>query len=512
MQITVFIAATLRGFVNKQPKITAQGSTVREVIQNIRDEYPDTGKALFDEDGRLRAFVSVYINENRTRESEWDSPLTETDTLLLLPAIAGGAPTQSVIPEERRKEITLDDSEIERFNRHLLLKEISVKGQKRIRAARVLVIGLGALGSPVVQYLAAAGVGTLGVEDSGEVALGDIQSQILHGKRDIHRPKTASAKDSVRAIDPKIKVETYSEELTVDSISDIIADYDIVVDCSDNYRSRYLINDACALAGKPVVFGAVYQFEGQVSVFDAKNGACFRCQYPSPPPAGLVPTCASGGVISPLAGIIGSIQANEALKLIIGGGETLRGKLLVVDSWNLTGRIVNADKDENCPICGSNPTIHDVEDYDDFCGLKQEESELPVEGIEPEELAHRIESGEPLTIIDVREPHERAICRFPNAIAIPIGQLARRQKELDPEIDTIFICREGKRSILAINTLREAGYNGPMYNLKGGFEAAKNIILTSLSQRFGKSRRSSLPTPEQSLRLKENAPSAEFRR
>lgn len=481
MQIIVYIAATLRTFFNKQPKITAEGTTVSNVIENIRDECPDSRKALFDEDGNLRPFVSVYVNDSRIPQQDWDAPLAETDTLLLLPAIAGGAPTESVIPEERRKETTLDDADIDRFNRHLLLKEISVKGQKRIRAARVLVIGLGALGSPVVQYLAAAGVGTLGVADSNEVALGDLQSQILHGKRDVHRPKTASAKDSVRAIDPKIKVEAYNEELSADNISDIIADYDIVADCSDNYRSRYLINDACALAGKPVVFGAVYQFEGQVSVFDAKNGACFRCQYPSPPPAGLVPTCASGGVISPLPGIVGSIQANEVMKLIIGGGETLRGKLLVVDSWNLTGRIVNVQRDENCPVCGKNPTIHEVEeyDYDDFCGLKHDENEEPVEGIEPEELVRRIESGEPLTIIDVREPHERAICRFPNAIAIPIGQLARRQKELDPEIDTIFICREGKRSILAINTLREAGYKGAMYNLKGGFEAAKSIIFSN---------------------------------
>lgn len=245
MQITVYVAATLRGFVNKQPQLAAEGGTVREVIQNIQDEYPDSRKALFDEGGKLRPFVSVYVNDNRVPEQDWDKPVSETDTLLLLPAIAGGAPSESVIPEERRKETTLDDTEIERFNRHLLLKEISVKGQKRIKAAKVLVIGLGALGSPVVQYLAAAGVGTLSVADPNEVTLGDIQSQIIHGKRDIHRPKTASAKDTVRAIDPKIKVEAYSEELTADNISDIIADYDIVVDCSDNYRSRYLISRTC---------------------------------------------------------------------------------------------------------------------------------------------------------------------------------------------------------------------------------------------------------------------------
>lgn len=481
MKITVYVAATLRTFVDKRSKIVAEGRSVREVIQNIGDEYPDSRKGLFDENGRLRQFVSVYVNDSKVREEDWSKPINENDTVLLLPAIAGGAPTESVISDERRKEVTLDDNEIERFNKHLMLKEISVKGQKRIKAAKVLIIGLGALGSPVVQYLAAAGVGTIGVADSNEVSLGDLQSQPIHGTRDIHRPKTASAKDTIRAINPKIKVETYGDELNAENISDIIADYDVIVDCSDNYRARYIINDACVLAGKPEVFGAVYQYEGQVSVFEASTGPCFRCQYPSPPPAGLVPTCAAGGVISPLAGIVGSIQANEVLKLIIGGGETLRGKLLVVDSWNLTGRIVNVQKDEKCPVCGKFATITEVEDYDydDFCGLKQNEDEIPVEGIEPEELARRIENGDQLTIIDVREPHERAICRFPNAVPIPIGQLARRQKELNPDIDTIFICREGQRSILAINTLREAGYKDAMYNLKGGVEAAKNIIFSN---------------------------------
>ncbi|MBQ8440355.1 MAG: ThiF family adenylyltransferase, partial [Clostridia bacterium] len=276
------------------------------------------------------------------------------------------------------------------------------------------------------------------------------------------------------------KIEAYNEKLDADNIANIIGEYDVVVDCTDNYKSRYLINDACVLFGKPVVFGAMYQFEGQVSVFDAKSGPCFRCQFPSPPPAGLVPTCAEGGVISPLPGLIGSIQANEVLKLIIGGGETLIGKLLVVDTWNLHSSILSIHKNENCPICGKNPTISEIEnfDYEDFCGLRQTEEETPVDVITAEALVARIEKGDAITIVDVREPHERAIHRFPNAIVIPIGQLARRQKELDPDIDTIFICREGKRSILAINTLREAGYKGPMYSLAGGIESAKNIIFS----------------------------------
>lgn len=481
MQISVYVSATLRTFVDRKARIELEGATVRKLLEHLQEEYPESKKALFGEDGRLREYVCIYINDVRAeKEEDFEAPLQAGDQVLLLPAIAGGAPTQSVIPEQRRKETALDDAEIERFNKHLMLREIGVKGQKRIKAARVLVVGLGALGAPVVQYLAAAGVGTLGIADFDEVTVGNLQSQVIHGSRDVHRPKTASARDSIKAVNPKIKAEAIQEKLDADNVSDIIRDYDIVVDCTDNYKARYLINDACVLAGKPVVFGAIYQFEGQVSVFDAKLGPCFRCQFPAPPPAGLVPTCAEGGVISPLPGIIGSIQANEVLKLLIGGGESLIGKLLVLDTWNLHARMLPVHKSEACPICGKNPSIFEVEDFDyeELCGMKQGEDEIPVEGIEAEELARRIERGDPITIVDVREPHERAIHRFPNAIVIPIGQLARRQKELDPDVDTIFICREGKRSILAINTLREAGYKGPMYNLKGGIEAAKNIIFS----------------------------------
>lgn len=481
MQISVYVSATLRTFVNRKAEIQIEGATVREILEHLQDEYPESKKALFEEDGTLRPFVSVYVKDVRiSQKSEWETLVQEGDYILLLPAIAGGAPVESLISDERRKKESLDDYEIERFNKHLMLREIGVKGQKRIKAAKVLIAGLGSLGAPVVQYLAAAGIGTIGIVDFDEVSLGNLQSQVIHGTRDVHRPKTASARDSIKAINPKIKIEIVNQKLEADNIAEIIEDYDIVVDCTDNYKSRYLINDACALLDIPVVFGAMYQFEGQVSVFDAKSGPCFRCQFPAPPPSGLVPTCAEGGVISPLPGIIGSIQANEVLKLIIGGGETLVGKMLVVDTWNNRTSIVQIHKNEMCPICGEHPSVLEIEnyDYEDFCGLKPAEDEIPVEGIEADELAARIERGEPLTIVDVREPHERAIHRFPNAIVIPIGQLARRQKELDPDIDTIFICREGKRSILAINTLREAGYKGPMYNLKGGIESAKDIIFS----------------------------------
>jgi adenylyltransferase/sulfurtransferase len=275
-----------------------------------------------------------------------------------------------------------------------------------------------------------------------------------------------------------VKVEPHPLRLTSENVEEVISDYDVVVDATDNYVARYLISDACALLGIPEVFGAMYQFEGQVTVLDARRGPCLRCQFPSPPPAGLVPTCAEGGVISPLPGIIGSWQANEVLKLLIGGGDSLIGTMLVFDSWNNNITKIRVPKDDRCPVCGKHPTIHSVVefDYEEFCGVKEEVCEIPVEGVTAEELAARIDRGEQLTIVDVREPHERTALPFPGAVVIPIGQLARRKKELDPDIDTIFICREGKRSILAINTLREAGYQGPMYNLKGGMEAAKSTI------------------------------------
>lgn len=475
----IYISATLRNFFGRNSLIEISGDAIREILTNLTDEYPEGKKVLFDENDKLRSFVQVYVGEaNYTDEEKWDEKLDSASEVLLLPAIAGGAPRESIISDERRKSVLLDDSEVERFGRHLLLKDISVKGQKRIKAARVVVIGVGALGSPVIQYLAAAGVGTIKAIDFDEVKLENLQSQVIHTSRDLNRPKVASAKDKVRNINRSINFEAENIKLEAENIVSEIDGYDLVIDCTDNYKARYLISDACVLCGIPLVFGAIYQFEGRVGIFNLDGGPCYRCQFPEPPEAGLVPTCAEGGAISPLPGIIGSIQANEVLKLILGIGEHLDGKLLVVDSLYLRSKILHVKKNHDCPICGANATITKVEDYDyeDFCGLKAKEEEIPIEGFTPEELAKRMERGDRLTIVDVREPHERAILRFPNAIVIPIGQLARRKNELDPEIDTVFICKQGQRSILAINTLREAGYVGPMYNLKGGMDAMKDII------------------------------------
>ena len=484
MAVTVLIPTTLRIFTNQRSEIELDGTTVEEVLAALSDEYPETKKALFDESGQLRSFINIFVNENNIKNLQgYQTTVKDGDEIMLIPAIAGGAPTDSVLGDRKGEKLT--NQEIQRYSRHLLLKEVGVKGQKRLKAAKVLIVGLGGLGAPLAQYLAAAGVGTIGLMDFDEVEESNLQRQVIHGTRDIGRPKVASAKDSIRQINPLVKVEVYNYPLTAENALDIIEEYDVVADASDNYQTRYLVNDACVLLGKPDVFGAMYQFEGQATVYYGKEGPCYRCMYPAPPPPDLVPSCATGGVVGVLPGIIGTIQANEVIKLIVGGGEPLIGRLVTFDSWHMKWRELKICKDPNCPVCGNNPTITELEEYDyeDFCGIKQQEEENEaVEGIEAKELKRRLDEGEKITLIDVREPHERAIVKFLDAKAIPIGQLARRQNELDPTVDTVFICKEGKRSILAVNTLREVGYKGKMFNLKDGTNAWARDVDPSFPQ------------------------------
>jgi adenylyltransferase/sulfurtransferase len=377
----------------------------------------------------------------------------------------------SVIKNRELPELTND--EIDRYSRHLLLPEVGIEGQRRLKAARVLIVGTGGLGAPLALYLAAAGVGTLGIVDFDFVEESNLQRQVIHGTRDIGRPKVASAQDRVKGINPHCKVITYNTTLTSKNALEILRDYDVVADGTDNYQTRYLVNDACVLLGLPNVYGSIFQFEGQASVFYAKQGPCYRCLYPEPPPPGLVPSCAEGGVVGVLPGIVGTIQANEVIKLIVGSGTdssnqtaSLAGRLLLFDAWKMKFRELRIDKDPACPVCGANPAIHELIDYEQFCGLKK--TGEPVEVIEPEELKARLDAGEALQIIDIREPHERAIVKFPQAKPIPLGQMARRIDEFDPRVDAVFICKIGQRSVFAIRALREAGYTGRLLNLRDG--------------------------------------------
>jgi len=386
----------------------------------------------------------------------------------------------NVIPDERLAALSND--EISRYSRHLLLPEIGVEGQQRIRAARVLLAGTGGLGAPLALYLAAAGVGTLGIVDFDVVEASNLQRQIIHGTRDIGRPKVASARDRIRALNPDVNVVTHNLFLSAENALEIIKDYDIVADGTDNYQTRYLVNDACVLLGKPNVYGSVFQFEGQASVFGVKGGPCYRCLYPAPPPPGLVPSCAEGGVMGVLPGIVGTIQAAEVLKLIVGGSSGLVGRLLLFDAWQMKFRELKIDKDEGCPICGKNPSIHKLIDYEQFCGLKKSADEKPIETISALELKKRLDGGEAIQLIDIRESHERAIVKFPGAKIIPLGQLIRRMDEFDPTLPAVFLCKIGQRSIFAIRALERAGYIGRMLNLLDGMNAWARDVDQNLPQ------------------------------
>jgi len=368
-------------------------------------------------------------------------------------------------------ELTLTNEEISRYSRHLLLPEIGVEGQVKLKNAKVLIVGTGGLGAPLALYLSAAGVGTIGLVDFDEVDASNLQRQIIHSTKDIGRPKVASAKDRIKGINPFVNVVVHNTMLTSKNAMEIIADYDIVADGTDNFQTRYLVNDACVFLGKVNIYGSVFQFEGQSSVFGAKDGPCYRCIYPSPPPPGLVPSCAEGGVMGVLPGIIGTIQAAETIKMIVGGAKPLIGRLLHFDAWRMKFRELNLEKDPNCPVCGKNPSIKELIDYEQFCGLKKDQNSEPIDTITAIDLKKRLDAGDKIQFIDIREPHERAIVKFPNAIIMPLGQLVRRMEELDTSIDSVFLCKIGQRSILGIRALREAGYKGKLLNLQDGLNA-----------------------------------------
>jgi Dinucleotide-utilizing enzymes involved in molybdopterin and thiamine biosynthesis family 2 len=365
-------------------------------------------------------------------------------------------------------ELTQD--EVTRYSRHLILPEVGLEGQLKLKQSRVLIVGTGGLGAPVAMYLAAAGVGTLGIVDFDFVEASNLQRQIIHGTRDIGRPKTASAKDRIRSINPHVEVVVHDTRLSGENALEIIRDYDVVVDGTDNFQTRYLVNDACVLLGKPNVYGSVFRFEGQASVFYAKEGACYRCLYPEPPPPGLVPSCAEGGILGVLPGIVGCIQAGETIKLLIGGAEPLINRLLIFDAWRMKFQELKLAKDPDCPVCGRRPTVTKLIDYEQFCGLKKPREE-PVPQITAAELKQRLDAGEDIQIIDVRQPHELNIGRLPGTRAIPFGQLVRRMEELDASRDAVIVCRVGVLSATAVKALREAGYAGKVFNLKDGINA-----------------------------------------
>ena len=362
----------------------------------------------------------------------------------------------------------LSPDELQRYSRHLILPDVALAGQRRLKAARILVIGAGGLGSPVALYLAAAGVGTLGLVDFDVVDVTNLQRQLLHGTRDIGRSKLDSARDRIRDANPHVHVESHDTRLTSANALEIIRDYDVVVDGTDNFATRYLSNDACVIAGKPNVYGSIFRFEGQASVFATPDGPCYRCFFPEPPPPGMVPSCAEGGVLGVLPGIIGTIQAAEAIKLVLGAGETLAGRLLLVNALTMDFRTMRLRKDPACPACGTR-TITELIDYDEFCGTPGGVAALSdaVDDITPRELAARMRTGPALALIDVREPGEWEIAHLDGARLVPLGALADALPTLDLSGDVVVMCRSGVRGAKAARLLRDAGVVR-VRNLAGG--------------------------------------------
>jgi len=377
--------------------------------------------------------------------------------------------------------LALTKKEIERYSRHLIMPEVGMDGQLKLKQAKVLCIGTGGLGAPLGLYLAAAGVGRIGLVDFDRVDDSNLQRQVLFSTQDVGRPKIVAAADRLRGLNPDIQIDTFDTHFSSENALEILKDYDIVVDGTDNFPTRYLVNDASVLLKKRNVYGSIFRFEGQITIFGDPNGPCYRCLYPEPPPPGLVPSCAEGGVLGVLPGIVGSIQAAETLKLIIGKGESLIGRLLLFDALAMRFRELKLRKNPDCPMCGAHPTITKLIDYAEFCGVRGEEAPVPqtsVPEITPRELKARLDRGDDLYILDVREPHEYQICNLGGHL-IPLGDLSKRASELDSSREIVAHCRSGKRSAEAVEFLQRAGFR-KVLNLKGGILAWSDEVDSSV--------------------------------
>jgi molybdopterin/thiamine biosynthesis adenylyltransferase/rhodanese-related sulfurtransferase/molybdopterin converting factor small subunit len=464
---TVYIPTPLRPYVGNQESLELGGSTVSEVLANLTEQYGDLTKHLFSEEGKLRNFVNVYVNDEDIRYLENENtPIEDGDTISIVPSIAGGATTVQTPPDE------LSHEEIARYSRHLIMPEVGMEGQKKLKKASILCVGAGGLGSPLILYLAAAGVGRLGIVDFDVVDFSNLQRQIIHSTADVGRPKLDSAREKLQALNPNVTIETHEMMLNSDNTLELFKNYDIIADGTDNFPTRYLVNDACVLTGKPNVYGSIFRFEGQASVFATAGGPCYRCLYPEPPPPGLVPSCAEGGVLGILPGLVGLIQATEAIKLMLGTGESLAGRLMLFDAMKMKFRELKLRKNQDCPACGDNPTITELIDYEMFCGIEPERDEAPIgiEEITASQLKAELDQDRDVFLLDVRKPVEYDICKLDGAHLIPLDELLDRVHELDSARDIVVHCRSGARSATAIGMLQAAGFR-KLRNLKGGILA-----------------------------------------
>ena len=468
MPNTINIPTPLRPFTDKKEAVEVSGATVGELLSDLTTRYEGLRKHLYADNGKLRNFVNVYLNDEDIRYLQREAtPVKAGDTLSIVPSVAGGAPTTAAPPETE-----LSPEEIKRYSRHLIMPEMGMDGQRKLKQSSVLCIGAGGLGSPAAMYLAAAGIGRLGIVDFDVVDYSNLQRQLLHTTNDVGRTKLDSAKEKVVALNPNVQVDTYEEALSSENAMRLFKGYDVILDGTDNFPTRYLVNDACVISGIPNAYGSIFRFEGQASVFATKDGPCYRCLYPEPPPPGLVPSCAEGGVLGVLPGIIGVIQATESIKLVTGIGEPLIGRFLIYDALKMKFRELKLKKDPECPVCGPNPTVTKLIDYDQFCGIVPAATEnaggtVSDWEITPVELKKKLDAGETPLILDVREPNEYQINRIPGSTLIPLGELPRRYQELPRDREIVAQCKMGGRSAKAMDFLKTVGFTN-VKNLKGG--------------------------------------------
>ena len=480
-KVTVKVPTPLRPFAGGNAEVALEGSTVGALVDELTRVHPALRRHLFSPEGKLRSFVTVYLNDEDIRYLARDAtPVKEGDVVSIVPAIAGGAPAAAQPPGRSASAGLSSASEafspddLRRYSRHLLLPEVGVAGQKKLRRAKVLLVGAGGLGAPAALYLAAAGIGEIGLVDFDRVDLSNLQRQVLYTTNDVGQPKLEAAKRRLEALNPGVRVVPHEERLSSENALSLFKPYDIIVDGTDNFPTRYLVNDASVLLGKPNVYGSIYRFEGQVSVFDARRGPCYRCLYPEPPPPDLVPSCAEAGVLGVLPGLIGTLQATETVKLLLGQGEPLIGRLLLFDALALKFRELTLRKNPHCVLCSPHATQKGLIDYPAFCGVPapgaEEADGHGVPSIEPEELAKALASDDPPELIDVREPEEWAIARLPNARLIPQAELPERVTELTKARQLVLYCRIGPRSAQATRLLLDLGFSN-VRNLRGGILA-----------------------------------------